>query len=108
MPKAPHYKMISFCLVLNLLFTGALCQLNETDFVLYSQHDGLSNNNVTGILQDKLGYLWISTRKGLNRYNGSEFFQFHSDSNSNSLPVEDIAKLQWLGDNRLAAITMGL
>src|ERR1700730_1265734 len=106
--SAPYFKRLLFCLVSGLLFLEGSCQLDESNFVLYSRSEGLSNNNITGILQDKLGYLWISTRIGLNRYNGSEFFQFHSDSTDNSLPVEDIGKLQWLGEDQLAAITMGL
>jgi ligand-binding sensor domain-containing protein/signal transduction histidine kinase/DNA-binding response OmpR family regulator len=32
--------------------------------------DGLSNNYVQCILQDKSGYIWIGTRDGLNRFNG--------------------------------------
>ena len=32
--------------------------------------DGLSNNKVNAILQDKNGFIWIGTEDGLNRFNG--------------------------------------
>src|SRR5687768_5610054 len=38
--------------------------------------DGLSNNSIQCILQDKTGILWIGTNGGLNRYDGSIFIQY--------------------------------
>ncbi|MBN9383727.1 MAG: hypothetical protein J0H74_23420 [Chitinophagaceae bacterium] len=38
--------------------------------------DGLSNNSVQCILQDKNGILWIGTNSGLNRYDGSFLIQY--------------------------------
>ncbi len=35
--------------------------------------DGLSNNTVRGIVQDRQGYLWFGTEDGLNRYDGYSF-----------------------------------
>lgn len=39
---------------------------------LYST-DGLSNNSVRAIAQDKNGFIWIGTDEGLNRYDGIQF-----------------------------------
>lgn len=41
-----------------------------------SAEDGLSNNSVQCILQDKSGIMWIGTNGGLNRYDGSSFIQY--------------------------------
>lgn len=38
--------------------------------------DGLSNNSVQCILQDKNNIMWIGTNGGLNRYDGSSFIQY--------------------------------
>ncbi len=32
--------------------------------------EGLSNNNVLSIAQDKQGYLWFATEEGLNKFDG--------------------------------------
>ena len=47
---------------------------------------GLSDYNVTSILQDQRGYIWIGTYDGLNRYDGYRFTVFkHQPGNANSL-----------------------
>ncbi len=48
--------------------------------------DGLSNLNVSEITQDQLGYIWVATMRGLNRFNGSEFTHyFYNPKDSTSL-----------------------
>ncbi len=47
---------------------------------------GLSNNNVVGITQDKEGFIWICTGDGLNRFDANTFKVFRaSDSDTNSI-----------------------
>ncbi|HEU5166422.1 MAG TPA: histidine kinase [Chitinophagaceae bacterium] len=72
---------------------------------MYTTKDGLSNNTVNAVTQDKYGYIWIATGKGLNRFDGTTFQQFYSDSGRNSLPEDYILNLKWLDDERLAIIT---
>ncbi|WP_421958271.1 two-component regulator propeller domain-containing protein [Pseudoalteromonas phenolica] len=35
-----------------------------------STEEGLSQANVNNIVQDPLGYIWVSTEQGLNRFDG--------------------------------------
>ena len=67
--------------------------------------DGLSNNIVNALIQDKTGFLWFGTEDGLNRYDGYTFKIFRNDpSDSNSLSnnsiwsmVEDKQGNIWIG-----------
>jgi len=80
--------------------------IDEKNFVLYTTKDGLSNNNISAVTQDAYGYIWIATLKGLNRFDGTTFQQFYSDSSQNSLPEDWVHRLRWLDKERLAAITV--
>ena len=44
-----------------------------------SIEDGLSSQNISCITQDEIGYLWIGTDDGLNRYNGTRFQVFRNN-----------------------------
>ena len=46
--------------------------------------DGLSHSDVTSVLQDPLGFIWIGTRAGLNRYDGSQIRSFLNDPENTS------------------------
>ena len=41
--------------------------------------DGLSNNTVISIIQDKTGFIWFGTDDGLNRYDGFSFKTYKPD-----------------------------
>jgi len=51
-----------------------------------SMKDGLSNNVVYSILQDKRGFMWFTTNDGLNRYDGYSLKAFRNNpSYTNSI-----------------------
>ena len=47
--------------------------------------NGLSQNAIMTIAQDKKGFLWIGTRYGLNRYDGTGFKIYKSGSTANNI-----------------------
>lgn len=57
-----------------------LIRLNKTSghFNVFTDEDGLPNNTVYGIVPDASGNLWISTNKGISRYDpvAGEFYNF--------------------------------
>ena len=70
----------------------------------YSVADGLSQSAVSVIDQDSAGYLWIGTRRGINRFDGVEFVQY---TISDGLPLNAVSALHaapggrlWVGDPR--------
>ena len=44
-----------------------------------SVQNGLSQNTVNAILQDRQGFMWFGTKDGLNRYDGLSFRKFKHD-----------------------------
>ena len=53
----------------------------------------ISNPSVTSFCADTLGRMWIGTERGLNRFNGYDFHQFFSSSDTASLPGNSISDL---------------
>lgn len=51
---------------------------------------GLSNNSVRTICQDKNGFLWFGTYDGLNRYDGYEFKVFRNKINDSTSLTENV------------------
>jgi ligand-binding sensor domain-containing protein len=60
--------------------------VSQFTFDIFSQEDGLPNNQVQCIYQDKKGWMWIGTSQGISRFNGYTFVNFvHNPADSNSL-----------------------
>ena len=49
-------------------------------FRTLSVQDGLSQNTVSAILQDRKGFMWFGTKDGLDRYDGLSFRKFKHDA----------------------------
>ena len=81
----------------------------SNNFEHLSVKDGLSNNSVNCILQDREGYLWFGTNDGLNKYDGYKFTALQADLNNpnRSLQHNVISGLCEDRKNRLWAVTEG-
>lgn len=53
---------------------------HDVRFSVMGIDKGLSHSTVNGISQDRLGYIWVATPDGLNRYDGNRFVTFVTDS----------------------------
>ncbi len=79
-----------------LVLVDANCQhySKEIEFAKIGVAQGLSNSNVTCILQDRKGFLWVGTVDGLNKYNGYDFKVYrHSEIDTTSLIKNEITCL---------------
>ena len=54
----------------NIRAQGGNARWTDLRFAHLTTNDGLSQNAVTAILQDRRGFMWFATRDGLNRYDG--------------------------------------
>ena len=69
-------------------------QLQSLRFHHLTPAQGLAHEIVLCVLQDRQGYLWIGTQRGLNRFDGYTFTLYrHSLNNPNSLSNDTIQAL---------------
>jgi diguanylate cyclase (GGDEF)-like protein/PAS domain S-box-containing protein len=89
-----------------LLATPALAANGtaEAPFRSYTVLDGLTQSNVVDIEQDQAGYLWFTTARGLNRFDGKDFDQYtiadgllHNSLTALHINAENSV---WVGDAR--------
>ncbi|GAB4003781.1 hypothetical protein GCM10028808_00060 [Spirosoma migulaei] len=57
----------------------AQSQQQQARFTYLTTNQGLSQNNVTCILQDRKGFMWFGTRDGLNKYDGYSYTLYRND-----------------------------
>jgi ligand-binding sensor domain-containing protein len=83
-------------------------QPDHITFDRISTVNGLSQSNVTCIIQDKMGFLWFGTQNGLNRYDGYRFTIFRNDpKNAASISNNHIKTLELDCDGNLWIGTWG-
>ena len=83
-------------------------QMNPMKGELFTALNGLTQTHVTVVHQDSIGFLWVGTQDGLNKYDGYSFRHFRNqpmDTNSISNNyiwsiAEDSDGNLWIGTNR--------
>ena len=103
--KRTNNKVFLTVLFLCVIVLNAIGQSRD-DYTIDVQHftveDGLSHQKVNRVFQDHLGYMWVATKYGLNRYDGHEWRTFTKekdgleDNNILSLCEDDQGWL-WVG-----------
>lgn len=73
---------------------------------VWKQGEGLPNNSLRALLQTRNGYLWVGTKGGLARFNGTEFLTY-SARKPGQLAESEVRALAEGDDGRLYIGTMG-
>lgn len=74
-------------------------QTNVYNFEKLTTADGLSNNHITSILQDRDGFYWIGTVDGLNRFDGSSFRIFRNNKRDSASLINNYCSYLLEDDN---------
>lgn len=89
-----------------LILISSTCALSRNFFFSkVTPPEGNSFVHVTGMIQDKKGFMWLSTKNGLFRYDGTRMLPFtHDPADSNSLATNQLEAITidndgiiWLG-----------
>ncbi len=84
----------SILLVVLCAVTSARGQTSPFQFNRIDISQGLSNNQVKGVLKDSKGFVWFATMSGLNRYDGYQFRIFrYNPRDSASLSDDYIQRI---------------
>lgn len=98
--------MKRFFIVFCLLIVGWTAWAHEHYVIRhYSIKDGMSQNTVMAILQDKQGYMWFGTWDGLNRFDGYTFEVYKAMSNGEEAHVNN--RVVWIYEDEKEQIWWG-
>jgi signal transduction histidine kinase/ligand-binding sensor domain-containing protein/DNA-binding response OmpR family regulator len=79
----------------------------EYRFAHIGAQQGLSNDYVKTVFRDSLGFLWIGTQYGLNRFDGYSMRVFRNEpSDSTSLFHNDITRIFQMPGGKLGVLTL--
>ncbi|MBN2236805.1 MAG: response regulator [Bacteroidales bacterium] len=71
----------------------ATAQISNPHFVRLNTSSGLPSDNIQGIDQDEKGFIWLSTKNGLARFDGTKVINYQYNQPQNSNPVVDFTSM---------------
>lgn len=84
-----------------LLSVGSYAQRADKDiqFMHIGSAQGLSNNTVMSIVEDKYDMLWFATFDGLNRYDGYTFKKYHHQPSNEGSILSDLLRVLFIDND---------
>lgn len=67
----------------------------------YTIDNGLSSNRVYSIIQDSIGFIWLGTHDGLNRFDGINFKKYYYSDAEGSISSNSIRRLLIDNNNKM-------
>jgi DNA-binding response OmpR family regulator/ligand-binding sensor domain-containing protein/nitrogen-specific signal transduction histidine kinase len=97
---------LSSILILILLLTTPDKLHSQEVFFEQIKHEGIYQDGIFDIAQDKNGFLWMATHKGLVRYDGMHTLAYdHFYDQNHVIPCDKVFRLKVNKDNDILAIT---
>jgi len=91
---------------------GGLSRFGQASFTRLMVSDGLAENTVRAVVQDRDGFIWVGTQDGLDKYDGYNFTVLrHDPQRTDSLSANVIHSLAadhgtlWIGTGQLRVTT---
>ena len=78
------FRKIPFKILLFFILINCSSYSQSIKFNHLTVEDGLSNNKVFAVIQDRYGFMWFGTDDGLNRYDGYNFKIFKNNPDDTS------------------------
>jgi signal transduction histidine kinase/ligand-binding sensor domain-containing protein/DNA-binding response OmpR family regulator len=95
-----------FLILVFTVYRNLSAQNSKITFERITTDHGLSSNRISGIVQDKTGFLWLATNNGLNRFDGIEIKQYiKQQDDTTSLSNNSILALYCDRDDELWILT---
>lgn len=73
-----------------LIFLSFTSYSQQPHAIKFTTSDGLPSNEIYTVFQDKKGYIWLGTDKGVCRYNGHQFENYGIDHGLKHLEINKI------------------
>ena len=84
------YRVLLLFLMLQLKGTFSFSQ--QLSFTSYTSNNGLSQNSGYCIAQDGLGYIWMGTQDGLNKFNGRKISTYYKETVTRGVLINNFIK----------------
>ncbi len=95
-------------LTISFIFLCTLSQAQNLNFQKYGVGEGLSSNTVFSTIEDKDGFIWISTEEGVDRFDGLNFRHYNLPSLYEYRTVNDVEYyLKIDSNNEIWLLTLG-
>lgn len=93
-----HRFILKFLLIMLATFSqvcyGPFSRAQQINIRNYGIEDGLVNNDILNIYQDQQGFIWLCTRGGLSRYDGTRFTNYTTDNGLTNDMINDIVEIE--------------
>ena len=90
--RVPLRALVCIGIASSLLVT-ATSHAQRMQFRHLSIDDGLPSSLVSDILQDRQGFMWVATARGVSRYDGHHFHNYAAGHTPNTLPIGMVDRL---------------